>query len=267
MKKAFSILFFGLLFLQVNAQETFQPKPLEPASKGVIYNSELAFDLRLHTNGFALGANFGKIRTYYKTRYFHVGIGELKHHKENRANLDRSNSSGRLSRSFVYGKQNNLFVTRIGYGEKRYFSEKAKRKGVAVGISYEGGFTAGLLKPYYLELLSTENSNPGPSSLQGTFTVKYSEENQDYFLNPWNIFGSSSWTRGLTETSIIPGIHTQFAVHVDWGAFDEYVKAIEAGIMVDAFIRQVPIMVELEGVENRPFFVNLFINLQIGKRK
>lgn len=267
MKKAFSILFFGLLVWQIQAQETFQPKSVEPASKGIVYNSELAFDLRLHTNGFAMGANIGKIRTYYLTRYFHLAVGELKHHKENRANLDRSNSSGRLSRSFVYGKQNNLFVLRSGFGEKRYFSEKAKRKGVAVGISYEGGFTLGLLKPYYLELLSTENSSPGSNPLQGTYTVKYSEANQDYFLNPWNIFGSSSWTKGLTEISLLPGIHTQFAVHVDWGAFDEYVKAIEAGIMVDAFIRQAPIMVELDGVENRPFFVNLFINLQLGKRK
>jgi hypothetical protein len=32
-------------------------------------------------------------------------------------------------------------------GEKKYFSEKAKRRGVAVGVNYEIGATLGLLKP------------------------------------------------------------------------------------------------------------------------
>ena len=121
-----------------------------------------------------------------------------------------------------------------------------------------------MLKPYYLELLSAENNLPPVST---TITVKYSEEIRDDFLDPWNIFGSSSWTRGLNELRPIPGVHGQLAVHVDWGAFDEYVKAIEAGVMFDVFIRSVPIMVDLPDVENRPFFINLFLNLQLGKRK
>ena len=248
----------------LSAQSMIQPRTDESGVKGIIYNKELTFDLKLHTNGVAFGVNIGKLKTYYLTRFYHIGLGEIKHHKENRANLDRSNTSGRISRSFIYGKQNNLFVGRFGYGEKRYFSEKAKRKGVALGISYEGGFSLGMLKPYYLELLSAENNLPPVST---TITVKYSEEIRDDFLDPWNIFGSSSWTRGLNELRPIPGVHGQLAVHVDWGAFDEYVKAIEAGVMFDVFIRSVPIMVDLPDVENRPFFINLFLNLQLGKRK
>ena len=253
---------FGML---LQGQNTFQPKQeTDNNAKGIVYNKELAFDLRLHTNGLAFGVNTGRLKTYYLTRFWHFGIGELKHHKENRSNLDRSNTSGRISRSFVYGKQNNLFAFRVGMGEKRYFSEKAKRKGVAVGLSYEGGFTLGMLKPYYLELLATENNTPPFAS---TISVKYSEEVKDNFLDPWNIFGSSGWTKGLGESQFAPGIHTQVGVHVDWGAFDEYVKAIEAGIMVDVFFRDIPIMVEVDGVENQPYFINLFLNLQLGKRR
>jgi len=259
---------FVCLFLAGNTlsgQGTFQPKPVDDVdNKGLIYNREVAFNLRLHTNGFAMGADFGRLRTYYLTNTFHIELGELKHHKEYRTNLDRSSATGAISRSFIYGKQNNFYVLRGGVGQKRYFSEKAKYKGVAVGISYKGGATLGVLKPYYLELLSTENST-GP--FVSTKSVKYSNGVHDDFLDPWNIFGSSTWTKGFDEIKLAPGLHGQFAVHFDWGAFDEYLKAVEAGIMVDVFFREVPIMVEVPDVENRQVFINLFLNLQLGKRR
>ena len=258
------VLWFSFAGCSLLAQDTFQPKQVDDGdNKGLIYNRETAFNIRLHTNGFAMGADFGRLRTYYLTRTFHVELGELKHHKEYRTNLDRSSATGQISRAFIYGKQNNFFVLRGGIGEKRYFSEKAKYKGVAVGISYKGGPSLGLLKPYYLELLSTENNTPSRS----TDPTRYSKEVHDQFLDPWNIFGSSSWTRGFDEISLMPGLHGQFAVHFDWGAFDEYLKAVEAGIMLDVYFKKVPIMVEVPNVENRPFFLNLFLNLQLGKRR
>ena len=96
--------------------------------------------------------------------------------------------------------------------------------------------------------------------------MRRSEETADRFTNIFNIFGSSGWTKGLDEITIRPGIHGKFGVHFDWGAFDQYVKALEVGLMIDVFHRKVPIMVERENVENRAFFLNLFINLQFGKR-
>jgi hypothetical protein len=267
MSRLLLFLFFGAIVggSALQAQDTFQPKPVDnnSAPKGLVYNRETAFNLRLHTNGFALGAEFGRLRTYYLTRTFHVELGELKHHKENRTNLDRSSSTGRISRAFTYGKQNSLFTLRGGIGEKRYFSEKARYKGVAVGIAYKGGPSLGILKPYYLELLSTESNN---SPFFSTVSAKYSEEIHDAFLNPWNIFGASSWSKGFDEIRVLPGLHGQFSVHFDWGAFDEYLKAIEVGIMADVYFQKVPIMVEVANVENRPFFLNLFLNLQFGKR-
>jgi len=248
-----------------SAQGTFQPRmEADQELKGIVYNKELTFDVfKMHTNGFAVGVNFGTIRTYYLTRFFHLGLGELKHPKQVRTSLDRPTAGGRVSRSFVYGKQNNLYVLRGGYGEKRYFSEKATKRGVAVGISYMAGPSLGLLKPYYLEVLSSEF---GSGPFAQTASIRYNEENAQAFLNPWNIFGATGWSKGLGEISLIPGIQTQFALHLDWGAFDEFVKAMDVGVMADLYFRRVPIMVELPGVENSPFFLNLFVNLQLGKR-
>ncbi|MEK7257888.1 MAG: hypothetical protein AAB316_24230 [Bacteroidota bacterium] len=253
-----------LLFLSLalSAQETFQPKQMD-GDKGILYNQEFALGLRLHTHGFAVGLNLGKLKSYYLTKYVHFELGELKHPKEYRQSFDSPSSlNNRVSRAFKYGKQNNLYVLRAAIGGKRYFSEKAKHKGVAVGIAYEAGASLGLLKPYYLELRPREGS-PQP---QITVSTKYSEDSADRFLDIWSIHGASGWTKGLTEISLLPGVHGKFAVHFDWGAFDEYVKAIEGGIMVDAFSKEAPLMVELDNVENKQFFINLFLHLQFGKR-
>lgn len=259
-KLSLTILVFVLLFGIVQAQSSYQQ--IDYNGQGVVYDRELAIDLRLHTNGFALAANFGRIKTYYRTRYYHIEIGELKHPKEYRQSFDNFRSAG-TSRSFIFGKQNNFFVLRGGIGEKRYFSEKARRKGLAIGINYEAGPSIGILKPYYLEI----NRPVDPSSSE-FFRVseRYSEENASAFLDVTLIQGASGFSKGLSELSFIPGLHLKGSVHFDWGAFDEFVKAIEAGIMADIYIREVPILADVEFAENRPFFINLFINLQLGKR-
>ncbi|MEL6925129.1 MAG: hypothetical protein AAFO94_13865, partial [Bacteroidota bacterium] len=220
-------------------------------------------DFRLHTNGYAMAANIGKIKSYYLTTYYHFEVGELKHHKEIRLNDFNSNPPITTTRSYVFGKQNNLFVVRAGYGRKRYFSEKAKRKGLAVGINYQLGPSIGLLKPYYLEV-----TNPIDNDGGRTLSIRYSEDNSDLFLDKSKIQGASGFLKGWNDVSINPGAQAKFALHFDWGAFDEIVKAFEAGIMADFYFRKMPIMVENELIdaENRPFFINLYLTLQFGKR-
>lgn len=226
---------------------------------GIIYNRETSFNLKLTTNrGFAPGMEFGRLRTYYKTTYYHISLGEMKHPKEQRQSADPSVS--RSFRPYVFGKQNNLFVLRGGWGVKRYYSEKARQKGVAMGASYAFGPSLGLLKPYYLALRQVGN-NPGESRVTHE---KYSEENASVFLDNTRILGASPFTRGFSEISFLPGANASVALHMDWGAFDEFVKALEIGLMVDFFAKDAPILVS---EENSPLFFNFFINLQLGKRR
>jgi hypothetical protein len=225
-------------------------------AKGIIYNNEKAVDFRLHTHGWAVNFQKGLIKTYYKTRYYNFGIGELKHYKESRKSTD-FNLSGPSQgfRSYTFGKQNYAFALRGGIGMKRYYSEKAAKNGVAVGISFEGGVTAALMKPYYLELRTTRD-------LQGR-TIKYTPETANLFLDDTRITGKGALFKGLGESSIIPGIHARAGVHLDWGAFDEFLRALEVGIMLDVFPKKLPILVS---EQNKPYFLNLFASFQIGKR-
>lgn len=229
---------------------------------GILYNEERALEFRPHSNGAAMAFQFGRIKTFYQTRYYQFDIGFLKHPKEFRQpiNFHSGNPYTRAANSFSYGKQNNFLALRAGFGEKRYFSDKAKRRGVAVGINYAVGATLGVLKPYYLHLSRLKDDG----FTDYVSTERYSEENADLFLNSTKIIGPASFFRGIEKVSFVPGLHGRIGAHFSLGAFDKYVKAFEMGIMVDAFARRVPIMI----IENNtPVFVNGYLSFQIGKRK
>lgn len=224
---------------------------------GIVYKRETAYNLKITTNrGLILGVEKGKLRTYDLTTFYHLSLGEIHHPKEVR----QSAPPQTRYRSFVYGKQNSLFALRTGWGKKKYFSEKAKVKGVAVGMSYSLGPTLGLLKPYYLAITRFNPDNPLNYSIR---FEKYTENNADVFLSNSRILGAAPFTKGLSEIGLLPGANASLAFQLDWGAFDQRVRALQIGVMLDAFPKNVPILV---GERNAPLFLNFFANLQFGKR-
>jgi hypothetical protein len=231
----------------------------------IIYEKEFSTDFRIHTGGAAIGINLGKIRSYNRTSLKYFGIGELKHPQEVKQNQNLPFGAGTGLRGYIFGKQNNFFALRGGIGEKRYLSEKARRKGVAIAVSYEAGPTIGLLKPYYL-MLRTEPANFNQPNFR---SERFSIDNEARFLSVDKIFGADNFFQGIGELGLRPGIHAKFSAHADWGILDEFIKALEAGFMLDAFFQQVPIMAEstlAPNFKNQNVFINLFLTLQLGKR-
>jgi hypothetical protein len=225
---------------------------------GIIYNRETAYNLRLSTNrGWIVGIEKGKLRTYDRTTFYHLSLGTLNHQRE----VKQSAPPQTRYRSYVFGKQNSVLMLRAGWGAKKYFSEKAKVKGVAVGMSYSYGPSLGLLKPYYLALTRFSPDNPLNYVIR---LEKYSENNADVFLENNRILGAAPYTRGLTELRVMPGANASLAFHMDWGAFDETIRALQIGATLDVFPKPLPILVS---EANSPIFLNFFVNLQFGKRK
>ncbi len=263
MKKLFLLLTIGCFgYISLLAQ-TIQPRNRTFSKQGIVYNKEMTFDFRINTfRGFSFAVNVGKIISYDKTRFYHFELGNLRHPKEFKQNDQFSRRFGG-ERSFFFGKQNSMFALRGGWGTKKYFSEKASTRGVAIGISYEIGPSIGILKPYYLELSKALDTGVPFASEE-----KFSEQNRDDFLDPNIIQGAAPFSKGITELSFLPGAQAKFSFHFDWGAFDEYVKAMDIGIMGDFYLQKANILVDdgLEGVQNRQFFINLFVSLQLGKR-
>ncbi|MEM7102638.1 MAG: hypothetical protein AAF502_05835 [Bacteroidota bacterium] len=221
---------------------------------------EVTFDIRLHTNGFAFGGNYGLIKSDRKTVLFQLELTTIKHPREVRQSFDVFQGPAITSpKAFIYGKRNHFYGLHFGYGIKKYFSQKTKKRGVAVGMTYVFGPSLGITKPYFLDLIRFSDD-------MADFEIvseSYSEENADLFLNPGTIYGASGFAHGFDQLNFIPGAHGKVAVHFDWGAMDQFVKAIDAGIMVDIYHKDIPIMLT---EDNRFLFINLYLSLQLGKR-
>ena len=262
-----SLVFLFLLAVSANlcAQKVFQPKQINSNFKGVVYKDEYSFDLRLMPHGVNIGYTIGELQTYYKTSYYTFDIGYLKDSRERRQNMNTNFRTEGSSDAFVYGKQNSLFILRGGKGFKRYLSEKALRRGLAVGYSFEGGASLGVLKPYFLKLIyDVEDAETG--EIREIREESFSEGNREEFLNFNRIFGGSSFWKGIFQSSIAVGIHGKASGHFAMGAYDEYVRAAEIGITFDAFAKKMPIFVETDNLKNRRLFLNIFVSFHLGKR-
>jgi len=246
--------------ISATAQVVFQPKQIEYNLKGVLYETEKAYDVKVFNSGISLGMYFGEIESYYKSSYFSIEFATMKDLRERRQNKNLNFSGEGLSSSFVYGKQNSIYMFRFGQGKKRYLTEKAKRKGLAVGFSYNYGLSLVLKRPYHLKVVNPE----GMAELQ---TIRYTEENHDQFLNYNLIFGGENFFTGFWSIRPTVGAHAKIGGHFAFGAYDKSVKAVEIGLMVDAFPRRLPILVERDGVRNKYIHLNLYLSVQFGKRK
>lgn len=259
MKKIILLTTFLLLANGVFGQNRFKND-----NKGILYNTEKALDVRLYSFGWGWSANalFGNVRTYNRTTYYTFGLGfDLKHPKEVAKSPDFTASSGSSGFSkYIYGKQNYAMSARLGYGVKRYYSEKASKNGVALAVNLAGGASMALMIPYYLEI------GVSRTDLTKVVATKYTPENEKTFLDYYQIRGKSGFFHGIGETKVIPGIYGQAAVQLDWGAFDEFLRAVEIGVQLDVFAKPLPIIVPSADVPNRPYFINFYVSLQLGKR-
>lgn len=254
------ILIFVLISTFLSAQSS-SIYNLNGASKGIIYNKEKAFKARLQTNGLGLSWYTGKIRTYYKTNFTHYEIGFLKNSHEFTQRFDYSNPfTSQSARSFTFGKRNSLYVARVGFGQKTYYSDKQKHRGIAIGSTYEFGGTLGLQKPYYLELIRFKDN--GSSAYLST--EKYSEDNKEIFTDINRIFGGAGFFKAWDEVKPLPGVYGRAGLLFEWDTSEGYFTGMEAGIQIDAFPKKVPIMVNQP---NQLMFINLYVTIELGKRK
>lgn len=256
----YKIFTFILLFSlnQLSGQVTFQPKkPTQTGPLGVIYNDIQTIHFKLHTRGFAIGYDIGKIKTFNTSDFYTIELGYLRHPKEYRQSF-RPNRRNLFARPIIYGKINNFIVLRALYKKKKFLSEKAEKNGIAIGYTYSFGLSMGFIKPYYI--LVDDNDHPFSYSSE---SIRYEESTEELFLDYYSIQGADSFFKGFGEIKFVPGISADASLVFSIGAFEEFARSIEAGIMIDAYPQVIPIMAKSK---NSPYFINVYLNLYFGKR-
>ena len=211
----------------------------------------------VHTTGFQVKAAFGLVYNPKRTGNIVLEFGEIKDPSERQQTYDGLSIVGGAPKSFIYGKRNNLYQSRFVYAEKLYLSDKNNRA-ISLGLSYAAGFSLGMLRPYYLDLIYRNNVG-----IPTVTAEKFSQENQFKFLTPQEVDGPSGITYGWDELSLYPGFCFKAGLLVDGGASDSILKDIEVGVAADIYFSDIPLMV-FEA--QTPVFFNIFLNVHLGHR-
>lgn len=245
---ALSLLFSVMMAYPLKAQVFKKPTDMQD----YLYKKECSGGLRLQTNGIALYLEYGWIKDIKRTRLLQIEYLYHINYMQKRQKAQRQSG-----RDFAYGLQNRFHAIHLSYGFKRTIADKADRNGVRLSVSFFGGFSLGLVKPYYLNLRQ-------PSD--GDIVVKperYSEANASRFLSLDSIIEAAPIRYGLNQIEPVPGVHLKSSLDFDWGTKDAFVKALEAGIMLDLYYKRIPVMINKT---NRFYQIGLYLAFHFGKR-
>jgi hypothetical protein len=226
---------------------------------GIQYNKEFSVGGKMTTAGWSLFGEYTRYLNANRKRVWQVEFMELKHPKQVKQSNEFALPQFGLEspKSYVYGKQNNLYVLHVGFGKRYLLGDRADKSGVQVEFTWVAGPSLGMLKPYYLNLIE-EGDN-----FSTIVAERYDENDPDRFLSRANIYGASGFSFGLGEISVLPGAYGKAGFHFDWANYSEFVKALEVGVGADVFAGRAPIMI----IEKNKFhFVYLYLSLQLGKK-
>jgi len=230
------------------------PKPKGP--KPIAHEASVGF--RLNTDGWSVYTDLGKVKSqdmrhsdmFYNIRLWQIEFTEKKNPREEKSTSENSNGNSGTT-TYVYGKINNFYALKLGYGFRKLIVGKPDPGTVSIHWVNVIGASVGLLKPYYLNVYSD------PSA------IKYSPSTAADFLNQQLIEGSAGFTKGLSEITVIPGIHFKSALHFDFSTNRKNVIGIETGFNVEYYSQSISLMANQSGTN---YFLDLFLAAQFGRR-
>lgn len=223
-----------------------------------LYSREIYGGPLIHGGGWGGQIFYGKYRTAADRHLFGLEMVGMKHPKE----VKSYNPYYEDSRGYFYGKLNSLLILRPTYGRKHRITEKIRKSGVELNYVWGVGPSFALLKPVYLQIGYRADGQDNPP-YDDIIEEKY--DPAKHFAN--NIFGRASWFMGLGELGVVTGVFGRAALNFEYAGDNTGVKALEVGASLDAYPQKIPIMAEVEGVENKQFFLEFYLALQFGGKK
>ena len=271
-KKIFTLFFF-LLPIFLFAQDSTEIKSrrqdrksekrerisamIKQEEEGIlVYHKQNAFGLQPRTDGYGIFYEIGRMKTPRFTNLYLIEFTEIKHPKE-----ERTQSDGFFNNSYIYGKVNNFYQLKLGFGQQYILGQKGNKNGIAVMGIYQGGLSMGLLRPYYINI-----TEPGV----GQRDIKYQSADSTLFLGS-AVNGSSGLGKGWDELSLKPGAFVKTSLRFDFGRYNEMVQAVQIGISLEAFSDKIEIMApnigNKPGPEAKQLFFQGHIAFLFGRRK
>ena len=213
------------------------------------FRKQSIFGLQLRTNGYGVFFEMGRRKSERFTNIYVAEITEIKNSKE-----DKLGAQNFFGNSYVFGKINNFYQFKLGFGEQYIFGQKGNKNGVAIIGSLQAGFDMGFLKPYYLQVFDSTGE------IQ---SISY-EQDSAAFLDRGSINGAAGITKGWNGVKLKPGLYIKAALRFDFGRYNEMVQALEIGMSIEGFGSKIPIMLYNDP---KQLFFQGHIAFAFGRRK
>jgi hypothetical protein len=238
------ILFFFLLSILQNAAA----QEIEHSEVGLIYKRERSMNINLNTDGWGFGYRIGFFKTGYVKRTLDISFSFMHDLKEQKYYNPADNSS----KSFIYGKERNMYSLKLLYGKQKDLSNKPYWGGVDIRWLNLFGFNLAIGKPIYLYVVDRSGDNI-------LVIRKYDPDMHTLDV----IYGRAPYVNGLEELEFYPSISFKTALNVEYGAQPEKTRAIEAGLIVNGYLIPYNIMAYQQP---KYFDFSFYVSFQFGKR-
>jgi hypothetical protein len=213
----------------------------------VFFRNERSFGVQLNTDGIGISYREAKRIDYRNKRILEIDAGTLRDQKEYKQSSPYTQGG-----SYVFGKLNSTFYLRAGIGHQHELFKKADLGGIAIRYFYTAGPVLAIYKPIYYKVLYIVTA--------GEYDVK--EEKFDASIAiPQDIYSKASFTKGLDETKVMPGLYAKAGFNFEYSKEDKIIHAIELGGQVNAFPVKIPIMAV---APNKAVFFSLFVSYRFG---
>jgi hypothetical protein len=234
------ILMLGTVSLHAQGELDVQQK--------VFFRNERSFGILLNTDGIGISYRAAKRIDFLNKRLLEIDAGTLKHPKEYKLSNPYTQSTG----TFVFGKLNCVIYLRGGIGRQHELYKKADLGGIAIRYFYSGGVVMALYKPIYYKVLYPISVNE--------FVTK-DEKFSTSIAMPQDIYSRASFTKGLNETKVLPGLYIKGGFNFEYSKEDKIIHAIEVGAQINAFPKEIPIMASND---NKAIYLSLFVSYRFG---
>ena len=219
---------------------------------------EFAFGIQLNSNGWSAYTDIAHVKSkdpkhsdmFYDVAFWRVEFTEKKNPREQKIQSENPSISSSSS-TYIYGKINNFYSAKLGWGYRKMLAGKPDPGTVSIHWASEGGFALGMLKPYYL------NVNSDPSAIQ------FSDATKSDFLDKQAIEGHAGLMKGINQLSFIPGGHIKSAIHFDFSTNRKNALGADVGMNFEYYSKAVPILANQKPAS---YFFDIFLAFQYGRR-
>jgi len=249
MKKVFILIFFLLIYRIVFSQGEVQQTRM--------YNRDAkTFAILINSNGLGLNYRYGKRIDGYRKNLYGITLTTIKSSKETKTQNPYLTSS---NKKFVFGKINSVINLQFSYGRQKELYGKFDKGGIAIRYFYGFGPTVTILKPIYYNIIDSIYYNISTGDLYMATSKKQFNTSVHQVSD---IKSKASFFEGINETKFVPGLFLKLGLSIEYSNNDTRIRALEAGVSVNAFAQPIKIMAT---DENNWAIISLFLAYRFGR--